>query len=493
MAPKKRASLPRDEPPSSSSRCVFPFISTRTISNGRIIDFNFLENEGFKIGNLLIAQGWLNILSTRKPIYPKLVYEFYNNIAFGDGNISSNVKDIKIFFDSNILGSILGVPSDGVLENNFPCDRDHRVATILGIEDDDTNVENLDTNMLSIENRLLHSIIAKIFVPRTGSFNSITDRDISIMYDILEEEPVCLPDIIMNVMKESVGRSKAALPYGLFLTYIFEFCNIKLKGETCVALRHSDIFNAHSLHRMDYAKRNGIWTKIRSRGSNKSEQQPISDLTPLDPPASFTQDLLNFDNPFLSILNEPNPLYVNPSDIPSSSNVNPNNPIPTVRLCDEQIQQIIREISSNQSSRSNSDTNSSVNDYTIVPHISSVFETLNQLSMTQAQLVHDVSVLKSQMVNHNETSVGNINTNVSLIQSKLDVLAAKAEWVTSQLRTNDSSTKEATNAFDHLNASTANMCNLVEEFIATISATVPDVSRSHPHLWMLTPQPPQPP
>lgn len=202
----------------------------------------------------------------------------------------------------------------------------------------------------SVENRLLHSIVTKIFAPRAGSFNVVTDHDVCIMYHIINETPHDFSDFMMSIMKEALRRTKAALPYGMFLRYVFEHFHVKLKGEIVVELRHSDIFNAHSLHRMD-AKRDGIWTKVRTRAGENPASQPLNQ-PPQDQPQQFYSSPLmdfNFDfseppsfmnashepHPFMSSVPESHPfMFAAPEPPPCDTNPPPR---PTIEICEEQI------------------------------------------------------------------------------------------------------------------------------------------------------------
>ena len=158
-----------------------------------------------------------------------------------------------------------------------------------------------------------------------------------------------------------------------------------------------------------------------------------------------------------------------------------------MRICEEQLQQIIHELSLAQSSRSSGDSVSSVNDQTLVPHISSIFKTISQFKMTMNQLVHDVSILNGRVFHHNENILDKILNKINFLKDKIETFDTKAEWVGFQLRTNAGQTRDATNAVDHWTKSLAKLTNLVETYIDMTSAPIPDISFSHPHLWAQPP------
>ena len=52
-------------------------------------------------------------------------------------------------------------------------------------------------------------------------------------------------------------RAKPALPYGIFLTMVFQDFGANLKGEQSKMLQHYDTYNEKSLKRVKYKKIDG--------------------------------------------------------------------------------------------------------------------------------------------------------------------------------------------------------------------------------------------
>ena len=81
-------------------------------------------------------------------------------------------------------------------------------------------------------------------------------------------------------MIEVATKAKASLPYGMILTAIFRDLRVPISEEEPKRqLRHTDIYNIHSLHRMGYIKRNGIWKKKSGEGrpiEEGEEHPPVS-------------------------------------------------------------------------------------------------------------------------------------------------------------------------------------------------------------------------
>lgn len=94
-----KAHPPQQEEPISSPSPAIPRqvpLSTRTVSTGRRIDFNFLEKEEFGIGRKIKEMGWEYLCSLDVPSFPNLVREFYGNVEYDKGGIVLTIKGTPI-------------------------------------------------------------------------------------------------------------------------------------------------------------------------------------------------------------------------------------------------------------------------------------------------------------------------------------------------------------------------------------------------------------
>ena len=83
------------------------------------------------------------------------------------------------------------------------------------------SLNKLEAKILSIEMRLLHHLITKLFVPRSGRHDLLSGRDICIMYHVITQTPLNLPALIFEAMREILNRSKAHLSFCMALTLVF--------------------------------------------------------------------------------------------------------------------------------------------------------------------------------------------------------------------------------------------------------------------------------
>ncbi|XP_016178255.1 uncharacterized protein LOC107620637 [Arachis ipaensis] len=81
-------------------------------------------------------------------------------------------------------------------------------------------------------NSLLHRIITHILTPQSGSHNRVTVSDCLIIFALVTSTPISFSYIMIRHIWESVKSTKKAnLPYGMFLTCIFEYFKVDLTNE----------------------------------------------------------------------------------------------------------------------------------------------------------------------------------------------------------------------------------------------------------------------
>ena len=73
------------------------------------------------------------------------------------------------------------------------------------IERDDVNEIGVVTaSSLSLEMRLLYNFISRIFIPRIGRFDWVSERDLAFMKRVIKGEAINLPSIMIGQMKETI-------------------------------------------------------------------------------------------------------------------------------------------------------------------------------------------------------------------------------------------------------------------------------------------------
>ena len=80
---------------------------------------------------------------------------------------------------------------------------------------------NIVASSLSLEMRLLHNFISRIFIPCSDRFDWVSERDLAFMKKVVRGEAINLPFIMLNQIKETTRKTNTCLPYGMAFTVIF--------------------------------------------------------------------------------------------------------------------------------------------------------------------------------------------------------------------------------------------------------------------------------
>ena len=106
---------------------------------------------------------------------------------------------------AEIFGQIWSIPSLGPISNHL-LDREAGIRCILG-RDDIRGVTTVSAIQLSVEMRLLHHIVARIFLPKTGRFDYITERELMLMTTLAQGLILNIPGVILRQMHEAASSS----------------------------------------------------------------------------------------------------------------------------------------------------------------------------------------------------------------------------------------------------------------------------------------------
>ena len=237
--------------------------------SGRRILFNFLKEIGLELGDKIEEQGWIHFCSLNLPIYPTLVRNFYENLKVGDDYLESQVKGKRIILSEELLSSLYRMPHSGSKYLELE-DKSQALEAIRGTYNSKGNIV---ASSLSLEMRLLHNFISRIFIPCSGRFDWDSERDLAFMEKVVRGEPINLPFIMINQIKETTRKTNTCLSYGMAFTVIFEAAHISLSGEDKKEPHHTDTYTAKSLIRMGYSKIDGEWKKRDLQEVSSSSEQ----------------------------------------------------------------------------------------------------------------------------------------------------------------------------------------------------------------------------
>ncbi|GAU10566.1 hypothetical protein TSUD_418110 [Trifolium subterraneum] len=162
-----------------------------------------------------------------KPVAVSRLYNFAE-LSIGDKDmITSNIKDVELVVDPYVIGSLIGIKSEGleVYGNDWydqvKISKEELKRKMFTEEGAKKN--SPPSSLLKTEYKLLHNMCQHSFFPRTGSKDKVTDLDLLMMYHMAKGVKPNLPYIILHYMIHvaTSGYKKIALPYAMLLTRVF--------------------------------------------------------------------------------------------------------------------------------------------------------------------------------------------------------------------------------------------------------------------------------
>ena len=171
-------------------------MGNRSITSGRRVVFEFLDLENLRIGDWLRRQHWERFCSLDIPLYPNLVRNFFENMSLGYESIISMVKGTQIMITEDRLSRILGIPKGG--KCFLTLDKKEDGLRIVLENKNVTDLRSLQANQLSLEMRLLHNMVRRIFFPKIGRFDWVTERDIVFMHFLVNGDQINLLFLMMS-------------------------------------------------------------------------------------------------------------------------------------------------------------------------------------------------------------------------------------------------------------------------------------------------------
>ncbi|KAI5663975.1 hypothetical protein M9H77_23298 [Catharanthus roseus] len=194
-----------------------------------------------------------------------ILYEFYANLQRGrtqtGGNVvTSRVNGKNIAFDDKLLNSILETPEDGMRFNtkNKKCFDPNMYSEkrfeelfakrIVLKRSEDRTVDKLDAY-----GRILHHIISNIVIPNVGHKSSITNMNSFVMLAMHEHKKMNFSYIAIEHMLATQSSSTKCLPYGCFLTKVFQHFKITFFGPND-HIGIGKIYNQNNLKRMGFPR-----------------------------------------------------------------------------------------------------------------------------------------------------------------------------------------------------------------------------------------------
>ncbi|KAF1896173.1 hypothetical protein Lal_00027246 [Lupinus albus] len=208
--------------------------------------------ENFKVANP--PQGTVQFLELKGQVYPALNGKYWSMIS---GNLFE-LNDDMFMNVGGLSSSGYGIGDCSWVKENFdPAEvyKSFLRGPHLYIQGQLTKVGSL-----SVENRLLHYIIAYILVQRNTNHAQPIVNDLRFMYVVKNNVMINWPEEILKIMNSvSLSQSKL-LPYSIFISRIVDYLHIDVSDTIIVEYTDKDHLVGESLiHKMGIYKYGTTW------------------------------------------------------------------------------------------------------------------------------------------------------------------------------------------------------------------------------------------
>ncbi|GAU12036.1 hypothetical protein TSUD_196600 [Trifolium subterraneum] len=148
---------------------------TKPVAVSRLYNFAELSIGGVDLEKFVEPFEWKSFFQIKETVYPLLVQAFYFNAqVFPDKDmITSNIKDVELVLDPYVIGSLIGIKSEGleVYGNDWydqvKINKEELKRKMFTEEGAKKN--SPPSSLLKTEYKLLHNMCQHSFFPRTGS------------------------------------------------------------------------------------------------------------------------------------------------------------------------------------------------------------------------------------------------------------------------------------------------------------------------------------
>ncbi|GAB2290673.1 hypothetical protein Dimus_024948, partial [Dionaea muscipula] len=180
--------------------------------------------------------------------------------------VKSSVKGIGIEFDHEKLATILGVPGkNGICEYIKDVWEESKYTKPLEITRGVANNETLTaarrvkSGEMKPFQRFIHFLVMKNVVPRFGKRDTSSFMDLTYMDHLMARRLVNLPRVMMRHMSYVISMKDHELPYGDWLTMVFEEFGVPLVDKKGEEPKRYDYFEETFLTMCKLTRENEVW------------------------------------------------------------------------------------------------------------------------------------------------------------------------------------------------------------------------------------------
>ncbi|GAB2278720.1 hypothetical protein Dimus_013395, partial [Dionaea muscipula] len=215
-------------------------------------------------------QKWENLFKRRELVHVDLCEAILCKNVSGPfeekGCWEIEVRGVDMEFDHEKLATILGVHSkNGICEYIEEVWEESEYTKPLEITRRFANNENLmatrrvKSGELKPFQRFVHFLVMKNVVPRFGKRDTSSFLDLTYMDHLMSRRLVNLPRVMIRHMSYVISMKDHELPYGDWLTMVFEAFGVPLVDKKGEEPKRYDFFEDTFLTMCKLTRENGIW------------------------------------------------------------------------------------------------------------------------------------------------------------------------------------------------------------------------------------------
>ncbi|GAB2290424.1 hypothetical protein Dimus_024702 [Dionaea muscipula] len=196
----------------------------------------------------------------------------------------SKVRGVEIVFDHLQLTSILGIPgNNGICEYIKEICEESKYTKPLEITrrfaNDDSIMEARTVKSVEMKpfQRFIHFLMMKNVVPHFGKRDTTSYMDLIYIDHLIARRLVNLPRFIMRHMSYVISVKDHELPYGDWMTMVFEAFGVPLVDKKGEESKKYDFFEETFLTICKLTRENGVWWIGTGENGRRDEEDDASE------------------------------------------------------------------------------------------------------------------------------------------------------------------------------------------------------------------------
>ncbi|GAB2296573.1 hypothetical protein Dimus_030684, partial [Dionaea muscipula] len=231
----------------------------KRVIRSKIVREGWMKDNGLSnVMKLIKRQKWENLFKRGELVHVDSVKEFYARMTVihlkKKDVVKSSVKGVAIEFDHVKLASILG---DVWEESKYtkPLEITRRFAN----DETLTAARRVKSGEMKPFQRFIHFLVMKNVVPRFGKRDTSSFMDLTYMDHLMSRRLVNLPRVMMRHMSYVISMKDHELPYGDWLTKVFEEFGVPLVDKKGEEPKRTDYFEETFLTMCKLRREDGVW------------------------------------------------------------------------------------------------------------------------------------------------------------------------------------------------------------------------------------------